>query len=849
MAQQQISLPVIGMTCANCATTIERNAKKVDGVSQAIVNYGTDKVTVTYDPGETTLQAVVERIERAGYDVPVATLELPITGMTCANCAGTVERTLNRKVPGILTANVNYATEKATVTYVPGTVALADIVAAVERAGYGVIQAGSTDQMFDAEAAARAQEISRQTRKLMVGLFFTGLIFLIAHNWLFLFLTVHSFDSLDNWVYPVWVNFVLLLLATPVQFYTGSDYYTGAYKSLRNGTANMDVLVALGTSVAYFYSVVVTIGLLAAPTYFETSAMIISLITLGKLLEARAKGKTSDAIKQLVRLQPQTAHVERAGIEIDLPSEQVTVGEIVVVRPGENIPVDGIVISGYSTVDESMLTGESMPVDKSAGQEVIGATLNRQGRLKIRATKVGQETALAQIIRLVEQAQGSKAPIQTLADRIAAIFVPLVIAIAVLTFIIWLASGASFTTAMVRMVAVLIIACPCALGLATPTAIVVGMGKGANKGILFRNSTALELAHKLNTIVLDKTGTLTRGKPAITDIATGNYLKPGDVPPPHSAQVPLPGVGRAAATAITIPESDILQLAASAERGSEHPLAEAIVQTAQAQGVTLSEPTAFESITGQGVSATVDGHSILLGSSRLMERKGVIFNGLAARARELEREAKTTLWVAVDGQATAVLGLSDTLKDEAAQAVAELEGLRLDVVMMTGDNRTTARAVAAEAGIGEVLAEVLPGQKSAYIEQLQQAGHQVGMVGDGINDAPALAQADVGIAIGTGTDVAMETAGITLLSGDLRGVARAIRLSRATMRTIKQNLFWAFAYNALLIPIAAGVLALVLPGLPVYLRELHPAVAAFAMALSSLTVVGNSLRLRHVRID
>jgi Cu+-exporting ATPase len=795
--QQQITMPVIGMTCANCATTIERNARKVEGVSEAVVNFGNDKVSVTYDPATTTPQAVVERIRKAGYEVPVATLELPITGMTCANCVNTVERVLTKKVPGILEAGVNFATEKATVSYIPGAVSRAAMVAAIERAGYGVVQADPADDLFDAEEAARTEEIRRQTRRLMVGLFFTGLIFLIAHNWLFLFLTVHSFDSLDNWVYPVWVNFVLLVLATPVQFYTGGDYYVGAYKSLRNKTANMDVLVALGTSVTYFYSVIVTFGLLSAPTYFETSAMIITLITLGKLLEARAKGKTSLAIRKLAQLQPKIAHVERDGVEADLPSEHVVTDDIVVVRPGENIPVDGIIVSGFSSVDESMLTGESMPVDKTMGDEVIGATLNLQGRLKVRATKVGQETALAQIIRLVEQAQGSKAPIQALADRIAAVFVPLVIAAAVLTFVVWLASGAS---------------------------------------------------------LLDKTGTLTKGQPAVTDVIVDQHRTPLGSHERVSANAPVistvhfgsePGPG----SDVTAQTTEILQLAASAERASEHPLAAAIVETARARGLSLSEPTTFEAIAGHGIAATVDGHDILLGSLRLLEGQQVLLDGLTGRAQQLEREAKTTLWLAVDGRAAAVIGIRDTLKEEAGQAVAELDALHLDVIMMTGDNQTTARAVAGEVGLSEVLAEVLPGQKSAHIEQLQQQGHQVGMVGDGMNDAPALAQAEVGIAIGTGTDVAMETAGVILIGGDLRGIARAIRLSRATMRTIKQNLFWAFAYNVLLIPIAAGVLALLLPGLPVYLRQLHPAVAAFAMAISSLTVVSNSLRLRHAKFE
>ena len=782
-------------------------------------------------------------------------ITLPIVGMTCANCANTIERTLNKKVPGILEARVNLATEKVTITYIPGEVSQTEMVAAIERAGYGVIQTDSQAAPFEAEEIARAQEINRKTHKLIVGLFFTGLIFLIAHNWLMLFLTVHAFDSLDNWIYPVWVNFTLLILATPVQFYTGWDYYTGAVKSLRNGSANMDVLVALGASVTYFYSVIVTMGLIQSPTYFETSAMIITLITVGKVLEARAKGKSGAAIKNLIGLRAKTARVERNNAETNIPVDQVAVDDIVIVRPGEKIPVDGQVISGYSTVDESMLTGESLPIDKQTGDEVIGATLNKQGRLKIRAAKVGQESALAQIIKLVEQAQGSKAPIQALADRIAAIFVPLVIIIAALTFIIWLASGASFTTAMIRLVAVLLIACPCALGLATPTAIVVGMGKGAAQGILFKNSAALEMAHKLNTIVLDKTGTLTKGEPAVISInneqlATSkeqlaisneqlaNNLKPKTQNSKLKTQN----------SKLKTQNLKLLEVAASVEQGSEHPLGEAIVRAAQNYGLTLSEPENFQALPGYGVVAKVNGHNVVLGNLQLMEQEQVALDGLLAQAEKLQNEAKTAMWVAVDGQAKAVIGLADTLKEESPEAVNALKALGLRVMMLTGDNRVAAQAIASEAGIDEALAQVLPGDKSAHIAGLQQAGVKVGMVGDGINDAPALAQADVGIAIGTGTDVALESAGITLISGDVRGVAKAIRLSKATMRTIKQNLFWAFAYNVVLIPIAAGVLALFLPGLPVYLRELHPAFAAFAMAFSSVTVVGNSLRLRRAKL-
>ncbi|MBN1218341.1 MAG: copper-translocating P-type ATPase [Anaerolineae bacterium] len=824
MAEQQITMPVLGMTCANCVATVERNAKKIDGVADAVVNFGTEKVTVTYDPAKTTAQDIVGHIAKAGYQVPVAALELPITGMTCANCVATVERTLNKKVPGILEANVNFATEKATVKYIPGAVTRADMVAAIKRAGYGVVEIEAGDELVDAEKAAREREIKNQARKLWVGVIFTLPLFILS--------MARDFGLLGMWAHAPWVNYLFFALATPVQFYTGWDYYVGATKSLRNKSANMDVLVALGSSVAYFYSIVVMVGLLGGHVYFETSAAIITLIKIGKLLEVRAKGKTSEAIKALMGLQAKTARVERDGVEMDLPPDQVQVGDIVIVRPGEKVSVDGVVVSGYSTIDESLLTGESLPVDKKVGDTVIGATINKQGLLKIEATRVGRETTLAQIVKLVEEAQGSKAPIQALADRVSAIFVPVVIGIALLIFFVWLVLTGDFTAALVRLVAVLVIACPCALGLATPTAIVVGMGKGATQGILFRSSAALERAHELQAIVLDKTGTITKGQPDLTDLIVNSEL-------------PIIN-GLTNNSQLTVHNS-LLQLAASVERGSEHPLGEAIVRAAQEQGLSLSEPTGFEAIAGHGVAAQVNGHKVLLGNLRLMERENIALNGLDEQAQTLQNQAKTAMWVAVDGQAAAVIGIADTIKEGSKEAIAELNRLGLQVVMMTGDNQATAQAIAAEAGIKRVLAEVLPGDKSANVAKLQEEGLVTGMVGDGINDAPALAQADVGMAIGTGADVAMETAAVTLISGDLAGVPKAIRLSRATMRTIKQNLFWAFAYNVILIPVAAGALA-VFPNLTVYLRELHPIAAAFAMAFSSVTVVSNSLRLHRARI-
>jgi Cu+-exporting ATPase len=695
------------------------------------------------------------------------------------------------------------------------------MVAAIERAGYGVVQAESPEELVDAEKLAREADIADQTRKLWIGVIFTVP--------LFLFSMARDFGLVGHWAHDPWVNYLLWLLASPVQFYTGWDYYVGGYKSLRNKSANMDVLVALGSSVAYVYSIAVMTGLLGGHVYFETSAAIITLIKVGKLLEVQAKGKTSEAIKALMGLQAKTARVERHGQELDIPTDQVQVGDIVIVRPGEKIPVDGLVISGRSAVDEALLTGESLPVDKKPGDALIGATLNKQGLLKFEATKVGRETALAQIVRLVEEAQGSKAPIQALADRISAVFVPVVMVIAALTFAAWLAGGAGFTPALVRLVAVLVIACPCALGLATPTAIVVGMGKGAGQGILFRSSAALERAHQVQAIVLDKTGTITKGEPAVTDVVVSEQWTEED------------------SSFILHPSSFILQIAASVERGSEHPLGEAVVRAAQAQNLPLSEPAAFEAIAGHGVSAEVNGRKVLLGNRRLMEREHVALNGMGQNVTELQNQAKTAMWMAIDGQAAAVIGIADTIKDGSKEAVAALKAMGLQVVMMTGDNQATAQAIAAEVGIDRVLAEVLPGDKSANVAKLQAEGLVTAMVGDGINDAPALAQADVGLAIGTGADVAMETAGITLISGDLRGVTRAIKLSRATMATIKQNLFWAFAYNVVLIPVAAGALAF-FPNLTIYLRELHPIAAAFAMAFSSVTVVTNSLRLRRVKI-
>jgi Cu+-exporting ATPase len=812
MADKELTLPVTGMTCANCVATVERSVRKLDGVQQANVNFASERLSLVYDDALVNPTDVVARVRKAGYGVPELTVDLAITGMDCATCASHVERALS-KVDGVMAVNVNFASEHALVTLLPG-VSRETLVSAVEKAGYGVVQAADEAELQDAEQAAREAEVRHNLRRMYVGVIFTLplLIFSMARD----------LGAVGHWAHAAWVNYLFWAMATPVQFWVGRDFYVSGFKSLRGGSANMDVLVALGSSVAYFYSVPITLGLMGGHVYFETAASIITLITVGGLLETIAKGRTSAAIKKLMGLRAKTARVIRDGVELDIPVEQVRVGETIIVRPGEKIPVDGVVLEGRSSVDESMITGESLPVEKVPGSTVIGATINRQGMIQFQATRVGRETALAQIIRLVEQAQGSKAPIQRLADQVSAIFVPAVIVIALFTFGIWMIGGGEFTPALVRMIAVLIIACPCAMGLATPTAIMVGMGKGAENGILFKNSESLERAHKLTAIVLDKTGTLTRGQPGVTDIVLSQ--------------------------AAALDEPALLALAASAERGSEHPLGEAIVRAAQDRSLALHEPQNFEAITGLGIRADINGQAVLLGNLALMAAHQVHLNGLEAKAHRLQSEAKTVMWVAIDGQAGGVIAVADTIKDGSAEAVHQMKKLGLSVIMMTGDNQATANAIAQEVGIDRVFAEVKPSDKAAYVKQLQGEGLLVGMVGDGINDAPALAQADVGIAIGTGTDVAIEAADVTLISGDLRGVARAITVSQKTVRAIKENLFWAFAYNVTLIPIAAGILAPV-PQAPDMLRHLHPILAAAAMALSDVFVIGNSLRLRNMRFD
>ncbi len=813
MATQRIKLPITGMTCSACERNVDRALNRTEGVTEAVVNVATDNASVHYDPSVTNTAQLVQAVRDSGYGVATAKVELPITGMTCAMCEKNVNRALSRPA-GVLDVHVNLATEKASITYVPGAVRRSDLIKAVEDAGYGVVDTAGMDAPDDAERKAREEEIQRQKNLVLIGAIFSVPLVILS-------MTRHLFHGtpfmMENlqWLMPDWWIFVFGALATPVQFILGKQYVVGAYKSLRNGTANMDVLVAMGSSAAYLYSVVIAAGVafgfsdvVGTADYFESAAVILTLITLGKLLEARAKGRTSEAIKKLMNLAPDTAILLRDGDEEEIRVDEVVEGDRLVVKPGSRIPVDGLVEDGNSSVDESMLTGESMPVSKQPGAEVIGGTMNKQGRLIIEATRVGSETALAQIVRLVEEAQGSKAPIQRVADQVSGVFVPIVILLAIVTFFGWLLIGnVSFTVAFINTVAVLVIACPCALGLATPTAIMVGTGRGAEAGVLFKSSESLESAHRLQTIVLDKTGTITKGEPTVTDI------------------VPTDGTDK----------DELLRLAAVAERGSEHPLGSAIVEAAQKFGCILTDLEGFEAVSGRGIRAQVEGKEILIGSPRFLNEENVDASMLSAEVKRLQSSGRTAVVVAVDGQAAGVLGIADTVKEGSPEAIAQLKSLGIETIMLTGDNELTAKAIAREVGIDNVIADVLPGDKSDVIRRLQDEGKIVAMVGDGINDAPALAQANVGIAIGTGTDIAMEASDVTLVSGDLRKVPQSIQLSKGTMRTIYQNLFWAFVYNIILIPVAM-------------LGLLIPMFAAAAMAFSSFFVVTNSLRLRSSRL-
>jgi Cu+-exporting ATPase len=832
MANQQLDLPVTGMTCASCVMRVEKALRKVEGVAEATVNLSTERASVAYDAAQVAPAQLLQAVEQAGYGVITDSTELPITGMTCASCVMRVEKAL-RKTPGVLAASVNLATERASVSFAPGVADLASLSAAVEAAGYGVIAPSAEDAVegADAETLARRAELVDKRRKLIVAVAFGLPLFVLSMArdfgliapWLIgaaatmmaqmpgasmteLMGMVAARDDLLNWLF--------LALATPVQFYSGRDFYVHAWKALKARTANMDTLIALGSSAAYFYSLWLLLAGISGHVYFETAALIIALILVGKFLEARAKSQTSAAIKALIGLQPKTARVVRGGSETDVPLSQVRVGEIIVVRPGEKVPVDGVITSGQSTLDESMLTGESLPVQKKTGDSVIGATLNRTGSFQFRATRVGKDTALAQIVKLVQEAQGSKAPVQRLVDQVSSVFVPIVIGIALVTFGAWWIATGDLTQALIFAVAVLVIACPCALGLATPTAIMVGTGTGAQHGILIKNAEALERAGKLNMVIFDKTGTITAGQPSVTDIVASGA------------------------------DDTLLRLAASVERVSEHPLGEAIVRAAQERGLTLAQPEGFTALAGHGVQATVDGQRVLIGSPRLMQEQGIEISDLSSAVERMQGEAKTAVVVVADGVALGLLGIADPVKPSSAAAIAALTAQGVEVRMLTGDNRRTAEAIGRQVGLSpnQVIAEVLPAMKAEEVKRVQAAGRVVAMVGDGINDAPALAQADVGIAMGTGTDVAMETADITLLRGDLRSVPQAITLSKRTMGTIRWNLFWAFIYNVIGIPLAAGLLY------PLLGWQLSPIVAAGAMAFSSVFVISNSLRLRSVRL-
>ncbi|MBM7579485.1 heavy metal translocating P-type ATPase [Jeotgalibacillus terrae] len=800
MAQKELN--ITGMTCAACSTRVEKGLNRMDGMEKASVNLALERATVSYDPDKVSLNDIQDKVTSLGYGVSVKKEEFDITGMTCAACSARVEKGLSR-LEGVKSATVNLALEQATVEYTDGVLSVDDIIARVEKIGYGATRR----QDRAPEEDHRQTEIKRQQKR-----FLFSLIFAVPLLW-----TMVGHFSFTEWMYvpDLLMNpWVQMALATPVQFIVGGPFYTGAYKALRNGSANMDVLVALGTSAAYFYSVYLAIQSLSMPghtmgLYFETSAVLITLIVLGKLFEAKAKGRSSEAIKKLMGLQAKTAFVIRDGEEVEIPLEQVKAGDLLAVRPGEKIPVDGVIKEGQSAVNESMITGESVPVDKTAGDAVIGSTINQQGFLKIEAVKVGKDTALAQIIRVVEQAQGSKAPIQRQADRISGIFVPIVVGIAIVTFIVWisLVSPGEVAPALEATISVLVIACPCALGLATPVSIMAGSGRAAEAGILFKGGEHLEAAQGINTVVLDKTGTVTKGEPVLTDVVPlGNWT-----------------------------EEDLLIMAGSAEAGSEHPLAKAIVSGVRERGAELKEATDFQAVSGFGIRAIVDGKEILAGTRKLMTQEGINVSDLEANLLELEEQGRTAMLIAIDSEPAGIIAVADTIKDTSKEAVSRLKQMGLDVIMMTGDNERTARAIAAEAGIEKVISEVLPDGKANEVKKLQEKGRTVAMVGDGINDAPALATADTGLAIGTGTDVAMEAADITLIRGDLNSIADAIMMSRKTMKNIRQNLFWAFGYNTLGIPIAAiGLLA--------------PWLAGAAMAFSSVSVVLNALRLQRVKL-
>jgi Cu+-exporting ATPase len=803
MKEKQIVLPVTGMTCANCVATIERNVKKIPGVSGTTVNLATERAAVSFDPDKASISGIVQQIKKAGYGIAEGEITTFLRNFSDSADANRLEKSL-LKNDGVNFVRANIASETLLVRFIPTIISVPEVLAIIRSSGFDPIEGDGENE--DVESLARNFEIIYQKRLLLTGMLLSLPLLVFSMVGDLGFINANVFHS-------SWSQILMMILATPVQFYVGRQFYIGAYKAIRNGSANMDVLVAMGSTIAYIYSVLIIFGILHGHVYFETSAVIITLIKLGKYLEAKAKGRTSDALRKLVSLRPKTATVVKNGVETEVRIDDVMVGDIIIVRPGQSIPVDGVIVSGATNIDESMVTGEPIPAEKAIDSEVIGGTINLNGAIDFVAQRVGKNTLLSQIIKLVEDAQSSKAPIQKLADKISEIFVPVVLGIAVVTFIAWMLLSniipvhgdmTPFTRALVNMVAVLVIACPCAMGLATPTAIMVGTGKGAQSGILIKSSEALEKAAGVNVVVLDKTGTITRGHPSVTDILVKNGYT----------------------------ETEFLRLAASLERSSEHPLAQAVVAEATGRGLELLRPDIFTSKTGMGVAGEIAGKSIIIGNITLIEEEGISLSDWENKIRVLQNEGKTPIYVAIEKDLVGLIAISDQIKQDSKQAIARIKEMGIHIFMITGDNKRTAMTVAKSVGIDDVIAEVLPGDKAAKIIELQKSGNRVMMVGDGINDAPALAQADVGLAIGSGTDIAMASAPIILVSGEMKGIGQSIKLAKNTVATIKQNLFWAFFYNIILIPVAAAGL-------------LIPILAAGAMAMSSVFVVFNSLRLNR----
>lgn len=804
---KQVILPITGMTCANCVATVERNVKKLDGIDEAIVNLVTEKATISFDPEKIDLNKISDRVIKTGYGIATSEILLLVPGLTDPGEAVSLEEKIKR-LEGVRNATVNLSSSRLLVSLIPTVLSRNELTQLIK--GWGVDSTDLNDEGGEDELVARQRETNHQKRLLVTGLVLTIPVFIIS--------MARDLGLLPQAIAGAgWLNYLLLALATPVQFVVGWQYYQGAYRALRSGSANMDVLIALGSSVAFFYSIPIVLGILQGHPYLETSAVIITLVRLGKYLETKAKGNTSAAIKKLQALRVKTARIVREGIETEIPLEDVRVGDVLLVKPGERIPVDGVIIDGLSSVDESMLSGESLPVEKRTGDEISGSTLNKYGLIKMKALRVGKDTMLSQIIRLVEHAQETKAPIQKLADQISKVFVPVVIGIALLTFLIWMIANPQSndmhevngtTRALINMVAVLVIACPCAMGLATPTAIMVGTGRGAEMGVLFRSGEALERAGKTDVVVLDKTGTITRGQPQVTDIYP---IEEGTT------------------------KEELLRLAASVEKGSEHPVGEALIAAAGEMGLVLSDPANFIAVPGKGVAAEVNGERVLVGTTDFVQENGIEVERFTRQVELFRLQGKTIMVVAHQKKIIGVIAAADTIRNGSREAVDELKRMGLQVIMLTGDNIQTASEIARQSGIEHVVAGVLPEGKIDEIRKLQAEGKVVTMVGDGINDAPSLAQADLGIAIGTGTDVAVAAAPVTLIGSDMAGVVKAISLSRKILKTIRQNLFWAFFYNVVLIPAAA-------------LGLLNPMLAAGAMAFSSVFVVTNSLRLKKSRI-